>query len=165
MRLLLSLLILLPLIAIAQWNSESARAALDGRQLDAVEGVWQFPDDGATLLIVQATATTYDIIMLDSPRLDLAPGVKIGSATVAPGEGTYDAHLDNKQVGSGVKKSKAVLTVKDGILKFKPYSEGWSVSLRRWLPYFRKITVKENHKPDGLTGAQRIYPPTFKPIL
>ncbi len=149
------------------WDADSIRTALDGRVLDPIEGVWQFPDDGATLLILRASATTFDIIMLDSPRLDVPPGINIGSAAVTPTLRTYDAKLDNKALGDNkLKKSTTSITVTDdGVLRFKPYSQGWSMSIKRWIPYFLRITFREDSKPDGLTGATRIYPPKFTPIL
>ncbi len=168
MRLLLSLFLLLPLLCRGgNWDAESIRQALDRENLDPIEGVWQFPDDGAVMLITRASATTFDIVLLDSPRLDVPPGVTIGTATLTPTEGIYDAKLDNKPLGSNsLKKSTTTIAVtSDGVLRIKPYSEGWTVSLRRWIPYFLRVSIKENLKPEGLTGARRIYPAAFKPVL
>ncbi len=152
------------------WDQDSIDKALSGRTLDAIEGVWQFPDDGARLLILKSTASTCDIIMLDSPRLDVRPGISIGKAKITPSDNTYDAEFYNNPSGDkSLRKSTTKLVItSDGRLRFSPYSQGVSVSFRRWIPYFLRLTFKITDKPDGLEGAVKVYPidnTNYKPCL
>lgn len=155
------MLSLLPALAFAApWDSDSIASIFAGRHPDAIEGVWQFPADGATLLIEKKTATTYQILMLESPSLDVRPGTPIGSAVTTPAANTYDAHLDSKRLGNKrLKKADAALTIVDGHLCFKPYSTGKRVAFWRWVPYFFRVGVfNENTRPSNLDGADKIYP-------
>lgn len=152
------------------WDQDSITKALSNHELDIIEGVWQFPDDGARLMILRSTAYTYNIILLDSPRLDVRPGIVIGKAKITPIPRTYDAVLSNSSSGDkSLRKSTTKLVVTpEGMLRLSPYSQGLSVSFRRWIPYFLRLTFKINDKPDGLEGAVRVYPveeSDYKPCL
>lgn len=160
---------LLPwLSARAQWSMASAREALSGRPLDPVEGVWQFPADGATLLITRASATTFRIVLLDSPDLSAKPGTEIGTAVVTATAGHYDASLSSRQLGNKRLKQNTMelIATDDGALQFKPYREKSSVSLKRWLYYFFRVNVVNGSSPSN-TGALRLYPMPagYKPCL
>ncbi len=143
------------------WDIDSITAIFGGRQPDPIEGLWQFPADGAVLLIEKRSASTYDITILDSPSLDVRPGTVIGTAVTTPTAGVYDANFDPKPIkNKRLKKANAALKLSDGYLSFKPYTTGKRVALWRWIPYFFRITVfDDNSRPSGLDGARRIYPP------
>lgn len=152
------------------WDQDSIKDALSNHVLEPIEGVWQFPDDGARLLILRSTATTYSIILLDSPRMDVRPGITIGKAKITPSPRTYDAELSNSPSGDkSLRKSTTKLVVTpEGMLRFSPYSQGVSVSFRRWIPYFLRLTFRRTDKPDGLEGAIKVFPiddTNYKPCL
>jgi len=155
------MLLLLPAMALAApWDSDSIASIFAGRQPDPIEGLWQFPADGAALLIEKKTATTYEIKILESPRLDVRPGTVLGTAVTTPTDGTFDAHLDSKPINNKrLKKADVAITLIDGHLCFKPYSTGKRVAFWRWIPYFFRVSVfNENTRPANLDGADKIYP-------
>lgn len=152
------------------WDQDSIAKALGDHELDIIEGVWQFPDDGARLMILRSTAYTYNIVLLDSPRLDVRPGIVIGKAKITPTPRTYDAELTNSPSGdrSLRKSTTKIVVTPEGMLRLSPYSQGLSVSFRRWIPYFLRLTFKLTGKPDGLEGAVKVYPvqdSSYKPCL
>lgn len=158
---LLLLPALLPAIAIAApWDIDSIASIFAGRMPDPIEGVWQFPADGASIFIEKKTATTYDIKILDSPMLDVRPGICIGTAVATPSSSTFDAHLDAKKIGNKrLKKADAILTLVDGHLCIRPYSTGKKIALWRWIPYFFRVSVyNDNTRPSNLDGAEKVYP-------
>lgn len=162
-HLLIFLITFAPLrLLAAEWDEAYVEALFADRLLDPIEGVWQFPADGASILIVKATASTYDIYLLDSPRLDVRPGALIGSAVTSPKKNYYDGELKPRNLGSRTKlgNQSVTFTVNDGgTLSIRPYSDSYKISLRRWFNYFFKISIShENNRPRDLDGARRIYP-------
>lgn len=144
----------------APWDLDSIASIFAGRTPDPIEGLWQFPADGAALLIEKKSATTYDIKILESPKLDVKPGTSIGTAVTTPTKNTYDAHFDSKKLANKrLKKADASLTITDGHLCFRPYSTGKRVTFWRWLPYFFRVGVHDNNsRPANLDGAEKAYP-------
>ncbi|MCC8114609.1 MAG: hypothetical protein LIP03_11610 [Bacteroidales bacterium] len=163
-------IVMVPSVSFGQkWHRDSVECRLSQHALEPVEGIWQFPADGATLCIMRASESTFDIHLLDSPRLDIPAGTKVGELTDTPTKSRYDGSLDASKISNAkIKKSRAVVDVADGYLRFKPYSDRTSVSFRRWLPYFMRMTITKPDNPDGLIGAKRVYPidtDNFKPCL
>lgn len=146
----------------AEWDEHFVEGLFADRLLDPIEGVWQFPADGATIVIVKDTSTTFDIFLLDSPRLDVKPGTLVGSAIASPKKNYYDGELKPRNLGNKLKlgKQSVTFTVNDGgTLSIRPYSDGYKMSFRRWFSYFLKISiVRENGRPKDLDGARRVYP-------
>ncbi len=157
------LMCLIPLLSFAaEWDEAYLEALFADRLLDPIEGVWQFPADGASLVIVKESSTTYDIFLLDSPRLDVKPGTLIGSAVTTPKRNYYDGELKPRHLGDKTKlgTQSVTFTVNDGgTLSIRPYSDGYKISLRRWFNYFFKISIsRDNSRPKDLDGARRVYP-------
>ena len=146
----------------ADWDDAYIEALFSGRLLDPIEGVWQFPDDGASVVIVRDKSSTFDIFLLDSPCLDVKPGTLIGSAVITPKKNYYDGELKPRDLGEKFKlgSQSVTFTVNDGgTLSIRPYSTGYKVSLRRWFNYFFKVSVVSNNsRPKDLDGAKRVYP-------
>lgn len=156
--------------AASPWDGDSIASIFSGRVLDPIEGVWEMPGDGAALLIAKSAPSTFDIILLDSPRLDLDPGMVLGRAVAAPTPGTYDATLKTYALGhKRIKGTSMVMKIVGGCnLQFKPYSEKWSLSLNRWIYRVLRVTPVKGKAPEGLVGAKRIYPvgpDNYKPAL
>lgn len=157
------LLGLIPLLSFAaEWDEAYVEALFADRILDPIEGVWQFPADGASVVIVKHSSSTFDIFLLDSPRLDVMPGTLIGSAVTSPKRNYYDGELRPRQLGDKTKlgKQSVTFTVNDGgTLSIRPYSDGYKLSFRRWFNYFFKISIsRDNSRPKDLDGARRVYP-------
>lgn len=170
-RLIFLFLLLVCLIAKSDpWDRDSVAAMLSGRELDPIEGVWQFPADGAKVLISRQSASTFALILLDSPRLDAIPGTTIGIATITAASGKYDVKLDHKALGDPhIKGAQAILTVDEkGLLKIAPYKTGKKLNLRRWVPYLMRVVENNDTRPTNLDGARKTYPLTpeiYKPCL
>ncbi|MDE7160203.1 MAG: hypothetical protein K2O24_05095 [Muribaculaceae bacterium] len=64
----------------------SAMEYCDTSPLDPVEGIWEYPEDGVTVLVRRSAAQTgrYDIIALDSEDTRIAPGDVIGRLEATP---------------------------------------------------------------------------------
>lgn len=152
------------------WDADSLVSIFAERQLDPIEGVWQVHDDGAMLLISKESASTYAIVLLDSPLLDAPTGVAIGRAVATADADRYDATLERGAIADNkLRSTRLVLSVTaDGMLRFAPYSTGVKLNLKRWVPYLFRIVESNNTRPAGLMGARRIYPFTsdsYKPCL
>ena len=142
-------------------SRHQAREIIDSRGTDPITGIWKIGGDGATIAILPRAAgnSTFDIVLLDSPDLSVLPGEIIGEAVTTGRLATYDASM-NQSPGSLKRKVKSILTIdKDGRLNIRPYKQGKSVKLWRWLPYLFRISVSDHDtRPDGVDGAVKIYP-------
>lgn len=152
------------------WDADSLASIFEGRQLEPIEGVWQIHDDGATLLICKESASTFTVILLDSPLLDAPTGVTIGRAVATADADRYDASLERGAIADRkLRSTRMVMSVtSDGMLKFLPYSTGMKLNLKRWVPYLFRIVENNDTRPGGLIGARRIFPllpDSYKPCL
>lgn len=142
-------------------SCRQAREIIDSRGSDPITGIWKIGGDGATIAFLPqaASASAFDIVLLDSPDLSILPGDIIGEAVTTGRLATYDASM-NTSPGTTKRKVKSILTIdKDGRLNIRPYKQGKSVKLWRWLPYLFRISVSEHDtRPDGVDGAVKIYP-------
>ncbi len=147
--------------------------AFSARALDPIEGIWQWPDDGAVMKIEALSETAFSIVLLDSPDLTIKPGTEIGRAVATPRKGSYDAAINTREAlrpGAKLKSEQCVISVTDhGSLVFKPYRAGLRVNLLRLFPYFHRVRpYYEDSRPDDIDGPRRIYPdgPTaIPPVL
>ncbi len=144
------------------WNSEYIKSLYNGRKFAAIEGIWQFPSNGATIAITATSSTTYDITLIDSPKLNAAPGTVIGSAVATAKKDTYDGTLRSREFGKkGLIGTETVIftIAPNGRMLIKPYSTKHSVSLRRWFNrIFGLSIVSTDTRPKDIDGALRIYP-------
>lgn len=156
--------------AASPWDGDSIASIFANRRLDPIEGVWQMYDDGAAFIITKVASTTYSIVLLDSPRLDLMPGLELGRVVATPVDGTYDATLKTSALGNKrIKGTTMVMKIIDGCkMQFKPYSEKWAISFNRWIYRILRVTPVKKNAPEGLIGARRVYPlgpDNYKPVL
>ncbi len=142
-------------------SRRQAREIIDSRGTDPLTGIWKIGGDGATIAFLPrvGSTSTFDIVLLDSPDLSILPGGIIGEAVSTGRLATYDATM-NVSPGTTGRKTKSILTIdKDGRLNIKPYKQGKTIKLWRWLPYLFRISVTDNNtRPDGVDGAVKIYP-------
>lgn len=64
----------------------SGRQYCDTAPLDRIEGIWEYPDDGVTVLIRRQGATTgiYEVVAIDSEDTRITPGNIIGQLESSP---------------------------------------------------------------------------------
>ena len=145
--------------------------------LHSIEGVWQFVDNGAEIVIEQYTPDAlynapthlYRIIIISSPMLSISPGTIMGYITTTAKANTYDARIYTQGELSGIlsKPDKFTLTLNDDkYLSFSKYKKTIKANLWRWLPYVYRIGLTINDtRPKGLDGCIRIYPHPKTPPL
>lgn len=154
----------------ASLNADSIKSIFSDRRLAGIEGVWQFPSDGAIVLITRSSASIFDVVMVDSPNLNSVNGKKIGNLTITAFDNKFDAKFENKSLfNKDINASHAVITLtQDDALKIEPYTTGKKVNLRRWIPYLYRVIEDNNTRPKGLDCARRLYPTNgncYKPCL
>lgn len=148
---------------LARYAVEQSRHLWQGRQVLApIEGVWM-TSAGAYIAIHANGINTYEMTILHSPDLSIAPGTVMGSAHISGKAGMYDASIfrNFSPNGKGHRPQHLAITVdiSTGMMRFDPYKQGWRVNLRRLIPYLFRFSVqREDTRPDGLEGAMRIYP-------
>lgn len=146
------------------WDQEYVKRMYGGRRLAPIEGIWRFPGNGATIAITASSSTTYDIILIDSPKLNALPGTVIGTAISTAKKDTYDGTLKSREFGKKgqIGSESVIFTVApNGRILIKPYSTKHSVSFRRWFyRIFGLNIVSTNTRPKDIDGAIRIYPYT-----
>lgn len=138
------------------------------------EGVWRMTPGGAVFALdaVPGRAGTYDMRMIFSPDLTIAPDTYFGTMTATADPAVYDASLLLDPSGTKGAKSmrrRRSFTVEFNTdanrMVFKPYSDKWTVNFNRILPYLFRFSVRrENTRPKGLDGAVRIAPDTDSPV-
>lgn len=148
---------------LARYAVEQSRHLWHGRQsLAPIEGVWM-TSAGAYIAIRANGINSYEMTVIHTPDLSIAPGTVMGSAHISGKMGMYDASIfrDFTADGKGHRPQRLAITVdiSTGMMRFDPYKQGWRVNLRRLIPYLFRFSVqREDTRPDGLEGAMRIYP-------
>lgn len=129
---------------------------------DPLEGDWQVNGGGATLRFECGAARdgSLDIVWLDGPALDIAPGTRIGSAVPGATPGVYDCRMEAGPEPGG-KRSRTTFALRLGAdadsFSFEAYRRNLRISLRRLLPYlFRVAVIEGSNRPSGLDGGRRL---------
>ena len=134
---------------------------IDSRGADPVSGIWRFGNEGATVAILPAPAssTHFEIYLLDSPDMSVIPGDMIGSAVSTGETGIFDAEMFSRQL-LREKRQRFIMTLgRDGHLGFKSYKKGRQISLLRFIPYLFRVSIKSyDTRPESVDGAVKIYP-------
>lgn len=149
---------------------DEAVARLDSLRLDPVEGLWRMsPAGGGALFSILAAPGrqgVFEMRLLEAPDWRVPENALCGELRAASRRGVYDCRMaaDPSKQSFGRTFSDHTATMElaaDGSrLIVRPYSRKRRISLRRWLPYFFRISVyEENTRPDDLDGAVRVYPP------
>lgn len=147
------------------FSNDSIKALIDSRPIDPIEGIWQWPDDGATIAIIAAGSGAFEMIVIDSPDMAVAPGTIMGRVTRSARKSLYDARIMSRVDSDGKmshhKKFSIDITDPER-LSVEPYQKGKSISLWRWIPYIFRMTINSRDtSPAGIDGAVRIYPETY----
>lgn len=121
--------------------------------LDPLEGVWSYPEDNVTVLILKkptlstSSLSSYDISVVESDDCRLLPGETIGSADESPEAGKYVISLfteSNKGLLCEARSCTAVLSKDNDALiikgnKQKNLKFRLNINLSRILPNFWRI--------------------------
>lgn len=157
---------------------EAAKELLSSRAVDNVEGIWIYPEDNVTVLVMRAPALSssafaaYDITVLESDDCRMSPGEKIGELSATAQANTYQIELfTERKDGRLLKPHSCVATLsKDGdalLLKREKSKMRFRIStnFNRLLPSFWRIVtvgLSGSGTPGGDTklpvGMMKTYP-------
>lgn len=161
----------------------TAMDILEESGCDGIKGIWQTPDDGASLAFVPAlkwqlqsgqplpdsslpTQNLLLIVSLDSPSPRIFPGTVMGWILPTSKAGTFDAYIYTKVKGfTPTKPRRFILTViDDGHISMRAIHRGVAVEPWRFLPYFfRRAFRFRDDTPNDLGGFIRVWPRPLVP--
>lgn len=136
----------------------------DKTDLRPIEGLWTYPDDDVTVLIMRSEFSkgVYDIFVVESADCSLSPGMKLGElkASADPDKFTISLFTIVKK-GTLSKPSQATATFSENkeSLTFKKSSVQFKFNPNRLLPYFwRMISVNVKTREPAPEGMIKVYP-------
>ena len=159
------------------YDMEMAKEICDNLPLQAPEGIWIYPDDMVTVLILNDNNEdytgfpSYSITVVETSDSRLHPGEKIGSLTSSADESAFKIELATERNNDLLLKPKSCMATlsKDGekfILKKQklPFKMRLNLNFNRLLPGFWKIVStgisqspnSTNTEPPA--GMVKIYP-------
>lgn len=159
-------------------DQNEVRQRLSELPLHIIEGIWQFPSNGAVISIERYTpdgiladgAVRYRMIILKSPVRSIHPGTIMGYVAATSKQGVYAAHVYTSTDGGShlIRPKDFTFTLTDdGHLSFRVHSASFYTNVWRMIPYLSRISfrVRSADKPKDLDGCTRLYPePLSGPI-
>ena len=160
------------------FDIEEAKQICDSLPLQQIEGIWIYPEDSVTVLILEEPSAeknsqleSYSISIIDSPDCRLSPGDKFGRLFATPNSDAYKIELFTEKNNDLLLKPKSCLATlsKNGdsiiIKKEKSKFKGrLNFNFNRLLPGFWKIVstgISPNYSNSGQNlpvGMVKIYP-------
>lgn len=159
------------------YDIDMAKEICSGLPLESVEGVWLYPQDKVTVLILNDNKDrnnsfpSYSISVVDTSDARLHPGEKIGTLRATAQEGTFEIELSTEKKNSILLKPKSVLATlsKDGesfLIKRQNSSlKGrLNINFSRLLPGFWKMvstgiyTNSNGQIVSSPVGMLKLYP-------
>lgn len=153
------------------YDEAEVRERLDKLDLQAIEGLWSYPQEQMLVVIERFTSPNiskkigYRMVMVSAEDLSLLPGTVIGYLEKSALDNKYQLWLYSEQCGTeleNIQKSVATLSEDDGTITFT--RSEWTAKVRinfsRFLPnLFRGISIVPEKKGETLPeGFKRIYP-------
>lgn len=139
--------------------------------LHRIEGIWQFPDDGAIIAIERPSASEtsrdgaahYRMVILRSPVRSVLPGTIMGTISPSAKKNHYSARVfTDSDGGSRLLKPKNFTFVieDDSRLIFKSNGDlKWRIYPWRLFPYIYKLGVRVSKQSSSpIEGCIKIYP-------
>lgn len=151
---------------------EKQLAAMKSAHLDAIEGVWHYPDEMMTVAVERfkspdfASRIAYRIVMLESEDFNLFPGTVIGYMAASADSSKFELWLYSERRGAMLfTPVKFIATLKGDMLTFKrtvAMNMKVRVNFARFLPsLFRGVSLTPEIATEELpVGFRRIYPTT-----
>ena len=149
---------------------EKQLAAMKSAHLDAIEGVWHYPDEMMTVAVERfkspdfASRIAYRIVMLESEDFSLYPGTVIGYLAPSADSTKFELWLYSERRGAMLySPTRLIATLSGSMLTFSRTMEmklKVRVNFARFLPsLFRGISITPDVKTETLpVGFSRIYP-------
>lgn len=158
------------------YDYEAACELCDELPLEGVEGVWIYPDDNVTVLILNDNSDSphqmaqYSIRVVETSDAKLHPGELIGKLMATPQEGTYRIELFTERRNEMLLKPKtciATLSKDEDAFIFKkqksPLKGRFNLNFSRLLPGFWKmistgISTANSTEVKVPAGMIKVYP-------
>ena len=160
------------------YDIDMAKEMCDQLPLENVEGVWLYPDDKVTVLILRQEEkvaspefSTYSISVVETSDARLHPGEVIGSLTATAQDKVFKIELTTERKNDLLLKPKSVLATLNNdsdafIIKRQkaPFKGRLNLNLSRLLPGFWKMVsmgVSQNGNNSSVqlpAGMIKIYP-------
>ena len=152
------------------YEPSNVEAHLQPMPLDNIEGIWQFPADGAQVVIERFTpdnyrndgATRYRLVVIQAPRLSVRPGTVMGYMIPSAKKGHFDARIYTAFDGGLHLSSPKKFILKhsdDGRLSFVEHKTGVKVNLWRMVPYMFRYSISiQDNRPEEMNGCIKIFP-------
>lgn len=159
------------------FDMDKAREICDQSPLESVEGIWIYPDDNVTVLILHRDDVNenqfpqYDISVVKTTDVRIRPGEVIGSLTATPDKDIYKIELATESKNDYLLKPKSVLATlnkdRDALIIKKqkvPFKGRLNFNFNRLLPGFWKIVSmgisqrENNNTAQPPVGMVKIYP-------
>lgn len=159
------------------FDIDKAREICDRSPLESVEGIWIYPDDNVTVLILHRDDVDenkfpqYDISVVKTTDVRIRPGEVIGSLTATPDKDIYKIELATESKNDYLLKPKSVLATlnkdRDALIIKKqkvPFKGRLNFNFNRLLPGFWKIVSMGISQRENSNSAQppvgmvKIYP-------
>lgn len=151
------------------YDLDMAQEICASRPLDALEGVWIYPDDNVTVMILRSDDTAYgafrnyDITVVASTDCLLSPGDRIGTLSAGADPRQYRLTLQTRRGAEGLAGQRECLATLDkgnDALFVKGKKLKWRLNPFTFLPRFWRIArVSVDNPLDRMQpGMLRIYP-------
>lgn len=160
------------------YDIDMAREICDRKPLENVEGIWLYPEDGVTVLILNDNTEadhnkfpSYRLTVVDTTDASLKPGDVLGYLSATAEENTFKIELSTEKRNELLLKPKSVTATlsKDGeAFLFKrqkaPFKGRLTLNFSRLLPGFWKIIstgISQNPTGSGVqlpVGMVKVYP-------
>ncbi|MDE6578041.1 MAG: hypothetical protein K2J82_06840 [Muribaculaceae bacterium] len=86
------------------YDIEAAKETCDALPLDAIEGIWVYPDDNVTVLVRRlpkpsstSSLQEYQLMVVESPDCRLEPGDVIGTLSASPEPSKFTLNLSTER--------------------------------------------------------------------
>ena len=163
---------------VVAYDIDEAKEICDNLPLDPVEGIWLYPEDKVTVLILsgndgmeQHSLLKYTISIIESSDTRLSPGEILGYLQATPEAKTYKIELLTERKNELLLKPKsciATLSADKDVFIIKRQNSGLkgrlNLNLNRLLPGFWKIVSAgisssgNNNKKEVPVGMIKLHP-------
>lgn len=138
--------------------------------LHRIEGIWQFPDDGAIIAIERQSedqqlkgALRYVMVLLHSPVRSVVPGTIMGTISPSAKKDHYSARIYTDSDGGSrlLKPKDFTFVIEDNCRLIFKQRNGlkWRIYPWRLFPYIYKLGVRvTSQSTPPIEGCIKIYP-------
>ncbi|MDE7396582.1 MAG: hypothetical protein K2M98_02525 [Muribaculum sp.] len=153
-------------------NTDSVKHRLLASGMHTIEGIWQFPDDGALIAVERTVgkqanaATRYHMVILWSPRRSVAPGTIMGIIAPTAKKGVYTTCIYTSTLGARQLTAPSSYTLKmtdENRFSITPdHSIKFKANLWRLIPYLSNTLAlrvqTQDNTPTDIEGCVRLFP-------